>query len=182
MDDFPGHRCPACGFTVERPSGLFKAVAYVEDAALTVILSAMVLLVLVQIVLRDVFSTGIAGGSETVRHMVLWTAFIAAGLAGREGKHIRIDIAHRVLPERARPILEIVTSLFTMGVCGVLLYASVGFIGVDYETGSTIAVLRFSIPTWALETVIPLGYGMILARYAIRCAFNVRTLFGGGER
>ena len=30
---------------------------------------------------------------------MIWVAFIGAGLAAREGKHIRIDVAYRMLPD-----------------------------------------------------------------------------------
>lgn len=178
VEDPGRHRCTSCGARIGGPRSVLRTVERLEDAVLVVLLSAMVLLVLLQIIMRDVFSTGLTGGAEATRHMVLWLAFISAGVTAREGKHIRIDIAQRVLPTGIRPIAEILTSLFTVGVCAALLYASVGFMRVDYETGSRIVFQAFQVPVWALEAVIPIGYCMILFRYALRCVYLARMLAG----
>lgn len=171
--------CPSCGSDLDQSGGALRTVALIEDALVGILLCGMILLVLVQIVLRDAFSTGITGGSEAVRHMVLWIAFLGAGLAAREGRHIRIDIAHRVLPMKQRAVLEILASAFTVGICAVLLWASVGFIRVDLETHTTILVHRVRVPVWTLETVIPLGYAMVMARYAITGTKKLRRLAAG---
>ncbi len=173
--------CASCGYPLGPPGGVLRIVAFLEEAALAFLVCGMVVLVLVQIVLRDVFSTGITGGSEAVRHMVLWVAFIGAGLAAREGRHIRIDALQRVLPVKTRTVLDIVTSVFTMAVCAVLMAASVGFIRVDHETSTSILFHSVRVPVWILETVIPLGYAMVLARYLIRSALQVRSLLGGSK-
>ena len=177
LSDTSSGRCPSCGYPVGRSYTLFRAIAWVEDAAVSFLLCVMVLLVLVQIGLRDVFSTGISGGAEIVRHMVLWIAFIGAGLAAREGKHIRIDIAYRVLPDGMKRLAETLTSLFTTTMCGILLYASIVFIQVDYSTGTSILFYKVHIPVWTLETVIPVGYCAVMLRYSLRCILSFRALF-----
>ncbi|HON96423.1 MAG TPA: TRAP transporter small permease subunit [Deltaproteobacteria bacterium] len=177
LGDTSSDRCPSCGYPVGRSYSLFRAIARVEDAAVSFILCVMVLLVLVQIGLRDVFSTGIAGGSEIVRHMVLWVAFIGAGLAAREGKHIRIDVAYRMLPDGMKRFAEVVTSLFTTVMCGILLYASIVFIQVDYSTGTSILFHQVHVPVWTLEVVIPIGYCAVMLRFALRCMLSLRALF-----
>lgn len=177
LSDTATGRCPSCGYPMGQSYSLFRAIAWVEDAAVSFLLCIMVLLVLAQICLRDIFSTGIAGGSEMVRHMVLWIAFLGAGLAAREGKHIRIDIAYRVLPHGMKRFAEVVTSLFTTVICGILLYASVIFIRVDYSTGTAILFYKTHIPVWTLEVVIPVGYCAVMLRFALRCMLSCRALF-----
>lgn len=171
--------CPSCGYPIGKSYSVFRAVAWIEDAAVSVLLCAMVILVLAQIGLRDILSTGIAGGSEMVRHMVLWIAFIGAGLAAREGKHIRIDIAYRILPDGMKRFAEVATSLFTTVMCGILVYASIIFIRVDYSTGTAILFYQVHIPVWTLELVIPAGYCAVMLRFALRCMLSFRALFKG---
>lgn len=171
-------KCPSCGYPMGRPYSLFKVIAWVEDAAVSFLLCVMVLLVLVQIGLRDVFSTGIAGGSEMVRHMVLWIAFIGAGLAAREGKHIRIDVVYRLLPDGMKRFAEFLTSLFTTAMCGILLYASIVFIQVDYATGTSILFHRVHVPVWMLEVVIPAGYCAVMLRFALRSLLSLQAMLG----
>jgi TRAP-type C4-dicarboxylate transport system permease small subunit len=159
--------CPECGGAIGAPSRLFRAIALVEDAVISFMLLSMILLVLVQIGLRNFYSSGISGGAEIVRHLLLWVAFLGAAIAARERKHIKIDIAQRILPPGPKNFVELLTGLFTTIVCGFLLYASIQFIRADYGMGTTIPF--FNMPVWVLELVIPLGYCAVTLRYGARC-------------
>ena len=64
----------------------------VEQILLVILLSSMIVIAFFQIVLRNLFSTGLTWGDPLVRNLVLWIGFIGAALATREGKHINIDI------------------------------------------------------------------------------------------
>jgi TRAP-type C4-dicarboxylate transport system permease small subunit len=168
--DFIGNKtdtCPECGGSVVVTSRLHRVIAVVEDTVISVLLCSMILLVLIQIGLRNFYSTGIPGGSEMVRHLVLWVAFLGAGIAAREGKNIRIDVVYRALPLGLKDFTEILTGLFTMIVCGILLYASIQFVRNDYSLGTRIAF--FNLPVWMFEVVIPVGYGAVMLRYGAQC-------------
>lgn len=175
--DIPGmlEVCPECGGEVKRQNVLLKVIGIVEDSLISFILLSMIVLVLIQIFLRNFYSTGISGGAEIVRHLVLWVAFIGAAIAAREKKHIKIDIAQRMLPFRLRCLAEVLTDLFTIIICGILLYASIQFVRSDYEVATTIPF--FDIPIWILELVIPLGYGAVMLRYFTNCLQSLGKLF-----
>jgi len=170
-------KCPECGGGITAPSRLFSAIALVEDAAISIVLLSMILLVLVQIGLRNFYATGMSGGAEIVRHMLLWVAFLGAAIAAREGKHIRIDLAQRILPHGPKKVVEVITSLFTAIVCVLLFYASVQFIRNEYEMGTIIPF--FNMKVWILELVIPVGYCAVTLRYLARCAQSFRQLVKG---
>ncbi len=169
--------CPECGGRISPPHGLLKVISWVEDAAISFMLLSMILIVLVQIFLRNFYSTGVSGGAEIVRHLVLWVAFLGAGIAARERKHIKIDIAQRMLSPRLRYLAEFITDLFTTVICGILLYASIQFVISDRDTGTTIAFFNISI--WVLELVIPLGYSAVTIRYCIYCLQSLVKLVKG---
>jgi TRAP-type C4-dicarboxylate transport system permease small subunit len=164
-DIVQGNKCPKCGRSLGSTKAVLRIIALVEDTVISIMLCSMVLLVLVQIALRNIYASGITGGAEVVRHLVLWVAFLGAGIAAREGKHIRIDVIYRILPLNLKRFTEILTSLFTMLVCGILLYASIQFIRTDFSLGTSIALAFINLPVWIFEVVIPLGYGIVMLRY-----------------
>ena len=170
-------KCPECGWQSKAPSRLFNAIARVEDAVISVVLLSMILLVLVQIGLRNFCSTGMSGGAEIVRHMLLWVAFLGAAIAAREGKHIRIDLAQRILKQGPKNVVDVITSLFTAIVCVMLFYASVQFIRNEYEMGTIIPF--FNMKVWVLELVIPVGYCAVALRYLARCIQSFMKLVKG---
>ncbi len=170
-------KCPECGETSPFSLTVFDYIARVEEVLLAAALSAMIFLVLVQIVMRNFFSVGIMGGAEIVRHLVLWVAFLGAGLAARDGKHIKIELAQHMLPVRTRRIFAAVTSLFSVVVCSMLVYASVNFVYMDYQGGAAIAF--FNTPVWILQVIIPIGFTAVALRFAARCVDSIHALVKG---
>ena len=162
-----GESCLKCKGERETQGRLSRAIARIEDVIIAILLVAMVFLVIIQIILRNFFSTGITGGAEMVRHLVLWIAFIGAAMAARDAKHIRIDVALRIITPRWRMFAEALTGLFTAGVCGILMYAAIQFNIMDYHSGTMIAF--FDTPVWLLELIIPVGYLIVMIWFAVRC-------------
>jgi TRAP-type C4-dicarboxylate transport system permease small subunit len=169
--------CPECGGAFGRRARFFRVIAFMEDTLISVMLCSMILLVLVQIGLRNFYATGITGGAEMVRHLVLWVAFLGAGIAARNGKNIRIDIAQRIFPPGGRDFIEVVTSMFTTAVCALLVYASIQFVRADYSLGTTVAF--FNMPVWIFEVIIPVGYCAVMLRYAATCRLSLSRLVRG---
>ena len=159
--------CLKCKGERETRGRLSRAIARIEDVIMAILLVAMVFLVIIQIILRNFFSTGITGGAEMVRHLVLWIAFIGAAMAARDAKHIRIDVALRIITPRWRMFAEALTGLFTALVCGILMYAAIQFNIMDYHSGTVIAF--FDTPVWLLELIIPVGYLIVMIWFAVRC-------------
>ncbi len=138
----------------------------IETFLVTACLGAMVLIVLIQIFMRNFMDSGFVVGDPLVKHLVLWVTFIGAGLASKQGGHIKIDIAGRILPEKARPIAEALVSFFSSGICSVLVYGSYSFIMMEYESKTTFGMTE--IPVWILELVIPVGFAIIALRFAFK--------------
>lgn len=139
-------------------------IAGFERFFLSSLLATMIALVLIQIILRNFFHSGIIGGVEIVRHLVLWIAFVGAGLATREGRHVKIDVASRILSERGRKIADIVSTLFSVIVCTILFIASCRFVYMDYTSAGLASFL--DIPLWIMEVIIPVGYLVVTLRFA----------------
>jgi TRAP-type C4-dicarboxylate transport system permease small subunit len=135
-----------------------------EDAVLALLLSAMIVLAFAQIVLRNLFDTGLTWSDPLLRALVLWVALLGALAATRSDKHIVIDVLLRPLGERARLPLKIVTRLFTAAVCALVAYHSARFVWFDSEPGVTAFA---GVPAWVVSLVIPLSFALIGLRYAL---------------
>ena len=170
-------KCPECGDAQPFSRTVFDYIARVEEILLATALSAMIVFVLIQIVLRNFFSVGIMGGAEMVRHLVLWVAFLGAGLAAREGKHIKIELVQHLLPVRTRRIFAVITSLFSVVICALLVYASVNFVYLDYQGQAVVAF--FNTPAWIFQVIIPIGYAVVALRFTARCMDNIHALVKG---
>jgi len=156
--------CPGCGTALAGSGNFFDKIMKVEEFFLSAVLGLMVSMVLLQILLRNFFSSVIAGGDSIVRHMLLWVAFLGAGIATRGGMHIKIDLASKLLSRKGMQIADVVTNIFSVIIGCLLVYAAYVFVKLEYEAQGEL--LFFHLPLWLLEIIIPIGYLIITLRFA----------------
>jgi TRAP-type C4-dicarboxylate transport system permease small subunit len=136
----------------------------------------MILIAFLQVLLRNLFFTGLSWGDPLVRNLVLWIGFIGAALATREGKHINIDLVSGWLPSVGKNIVAVVTHLFSFIVCCGLTYAALKFIKNEAEMGSRTFL---NMPNWIPEMILPLTFVLMSFRFGLR---SVKALSEIGKR
>jgi len=137
----------------------------VEQTLVSIFLSVMILIALLQIVLRNLFATGLTGGDPLVRNLVLWVGFIGAAIATREGKHISIDVVSQWVPSRRRIVIEGIIHVSSFIICGLLTFAAVKFIRNEALMGS---VTFLEIRAWVPELILPITFGLMTLRFGFR--------------
>ena len=136
----------------------------VEDSLLISLLVTMIVLASGQILMRNFLDMGIIWIDPLLRVLVLWTGMIGATVASRDNKHIRIDLLTRFFPRRTHMAIQFFVGLFTAFVCGVIAWFGARWVLMDFRDGLT----GFSgLPSWVLEVIIPLAFGLIAIRYLI---------------
>jgi TRAP-type C4-dicarboxylate transport system permease small subunit len=142
-----------------------------EETLLILLLALMILIAFSQIVLRNLFSTGLTWGDALVRDLVLWVGFIGAAMATREGKHINIDLMSRWVPSAGKPVIEGVTHLFSFLICGLLTFAALKFLENESQMGN---VTFLEIPSWIPGLILPISFGLMTLGFGFR---SFRNLF-----
>lgn len=145
----------------------------VEQGLITVLLTVMILLAFAQIVLRNFFSTGIDWGDALVRYLVVWVGFIGAALATQEDKHITIDVLSRWFSGAGNDAVKVLSDFVSAVVCGVLTWAGIKFILFEAQMGG---VAFFKLPIWLPELIIPITFGLMTLRYAMRLLNTILTV------
>lgn len=147
------------------------------EAALGFILLSMVGLVFLQVILRDIFDTGITWADVAGRHMVLWIAFLGAMLATRSRQHISIDLVSRVVSRRARNVIRFFLDIAACTVCAFLSIAAIKLVIDERMMGTE---LFLGIPLWVIQIIIPLGFITMTIEYAFGITLDIlRFLFNG---
>lgn len=158
---------------MDRLERMDEIIGHVEQILLVVLLSVMILIAFFQIVLRNVFATGLTWGDPLVRNLVLWIGFIGATIATREGKHINIDVVSRWMPALGKTFIEGITHLFSSFICGLLCFAALKFIKNEAQMGT---VTFLEIPSWIPESVLPITFGLMTCRFGLRFFKNFSTI------
>jgi len=133
------------------------------------LLLSMMLIASVQIVMRNLFDSGLLWAESYIRVAVLWLALLGAMLASRHHKHLAIDaLVHRLSPP-VQYWLKRFNDLFSAIICFIISYHSHFFIYSDYQQGS----IAFAIvPSWLCEVIIPIAFALIGYRYLLMALFS----------
>jgi TRAP-type C4-dicarboxylate transport system permease small subunit len=144
-----------------------------EGYLLVALLGVMVVLAFLQVLLRNLFSSGILWADVLLRHILLWLGFLGAAIATSENRHINIDALRRFLSPRIRSAVEVLTDLFAAIICSLLASASWTF--VQGEIADRRMVIE-GIPSWYGEIIIPLGYCLLVVHFVIRALLKARAV------
>ena len=138
-----------------------------ENFALVALLSTMIVVAVAQIVLREVFNTGLVWASELLKLIVLWLTMFAAIAACRDDRHIRIDALSHLLPPAAIRVTRIVVDLFAAVVCVVISYHAFRNLQLEIEFEETVLL---DFPAWIAHSIVPVGFVVTGYRFVISAA------------
>lgn len=114
---------------------------------------AMFVLVFMNIISRYFFGYSFNWAEELARYLMVWTAFLGAGLGMREGRHVAIEVLHDFLPKKIRRYFRAFVGLVIIAFMGILAY-----LGYEYAINSLAQaspVLRW--PIGLVYMAIPIG-------------------------
>ncbi|WP_161142712.1 TRAP transporter small permease [Propylenella binzhouense] len=130
-------------------------------------LSALVcaILILATAVTMAVFQMGIniVGIDDILRMLLIWLVYLGAVSLSLDGDHISMDAVYQVLPDRARRIVDVLISLFGIGLS--LFVAKFGLdsmlTDIDYE----MTLPSGYLPEWPQSLAIPLCFALMAVAY-----------------
>ena len=132
-----------------------------ENLVLVAALAAMLLLPVTEILLRQVFKTGISGSSAIVQHLTLIVGMLGGAIAARDGRLLALSPVQTLLTGRARAAAKIFSSGFAAAICFFLCLASMQYVLEVKPLGK---ILVYGIPVWVIQLFLPLGFGLITLR------------------
>lgn len=136
-----------------------RFLALCECLAVVALSTALVLVLTLNILLRNLAHSSLPHTFEIAATLVLWLALVGGSLALRDGSHIKIEFLLRFLPETWRRWTGLAVSLFGLVVMGVLLVTALFF------THNEIAI--FGRSGWT-TVVFPLFFALGSFRFALQ--------------
>lgn len=143
-----------------------RVVTAVIRTAIFVLLSGMLLIAVLQVLTRYVFSFSFTWSEELLRLAMLWAAFLAASLGVRESKHIGLDLVINLVPEALRQRIRIVIRCLVLILLGVFcfLIAKLTIFMADMVS----PILQISKAIWYLSLL--LGFVFMIFYYIYNIA------------
>src|SRR5262249_22171957 len=116
---------------------------------------------LLDILLRTFLHTGISGSASFLEHATLIVGMLGGAVAARENRLLALSTLGPLLEGRLQKAASIFSGACAAAVSVLLCVAGVQFVASERGAANIIA---YGIPVWVIETVIPLGFGLIAAR------------------
>ena len=152
-----------------RPEETFRrvrrALDCIEQAILAVLVTGMVVLSAIQILLRNIWHSGLNWAEPLLGMALLWLTMLGALAATGLGRHLSIDLAAALLPKRWSGWLSRLTALLAAMVCGLLAWAAGRYVGFQKEMEAGILL---NWPVWKYYLIIPVVFWLMTFRFAVR--------------
>ena len=114
------------------------------ELTLVIMLSAMVVMVFGNVVLRYGFNGSIISSEELSRFLFIWITFLGAIVAMRENAHLGLDSVVRKLSLRGKRIAFALSNLLMLGCCVLMFYGTYKQHGINASTRSAVTELPMS--------------------------------------
>lgn len=126
---------------------------------------AMVLLIAFNVIVRYVFSYGIVAFQEMEWHLMAVGALFGMSYALNSGDEVRVDVLYGSFSDRAKLVVDAISSLLLLIVCLIVVYLSVGFVAQSFALSEGSADPGGLPMRWLLKACIPVAF-LLLALQA----------------
>lgn len=134
------------------------ALSVLERALVIVLFTALVAVIVINVLSRNVFHRSFETLLAYAPSMVLWLALMGTTIGLRSNRHIRLELLLRFASPGKRRLAERASALFGMAVMGVLAVASLSFVKNEMAI--------FGASGWA-AVVFPIFFFLALFRFFI---------------
>ncbi len=141
---------------------LFKVVDNFESYACQFLLAFFVVLLFLQILLREFFQYSLSWGEELATYLFVWFVFLGASYACRLGAHNRVTFQFKMLPKKVSMAIEAFSDLIWVGFNIYFIYLSYQFVFVKMNLFWKSQTM--GIPMKYFYMILPFSFALMAAR------------------
>ena len=136
---------------------------------LVVMLSAMVVMVFGNVVLRYGFNDSIISSEELSRFLFIWITFLGAIVTLRENAHLGVDTLVRKMSLRGKKVAAIASNLMMIGCCALMFYGTLKQHTINASTRSAVTELPM-IWVYGVGYLTSVAMGLMIAAKLVALA------------
>ncbi|MGL4789760.1 MAG: TRAP transporter small permease [Anaerotignaceae bacterium] len=137
-------------------------------------LTAMSVIVFIQVIFRFVLKSSLPWSEEASRYLLVWTAFLGGAYGVRQGAHIGIEAFSMLLPKKAQQILNILIMVACIVICGIIFNYGFSIVQTQLSRGQLSPAMR--IPMGYMYAAIPVGMVFFIIRYIQNIVLAVMSM------
>lgn len=142
---------------------LERGFVLLNQGLVMLMMMAMAALVFTNVVTRYVFGFSLNWAEEASRFLMVWVAYLGAGLAMREGRHVAIEFVQGLLPARLAPYARAFVALLILAFMVALAVLGVQIAQFAWRQRTPV----LGIPQGAVYLAIPIGAGLFVVHFLV---------------
>jgi len=135
---------------------------------------AVMVLGVLQIGLRSIFNTPIAGYIDLVELSMAAMALLGASYCQQVGTHIRMELLIGRLKGRSLWLAETLGAIVALLIIGVLIYYGWAHFVRAYELGDSTIDAEFVV--WPSKLIVPIAFGLWFLRLTLQLVGSIRMV------
>jgi TRAP-type C4-dicarboxylate transport system permease small subunit len=174
LQEFEQHGVPQKSPLLKPFHAVDDWIGRLELVLLILLVAAMLVLGTLQIVMREIFNTGLTWADPLLRNMVLVVGMVGAMVATQSGRHLNMDAVARILPKGARRWVDVFVNLVAGVSCAALVWLSIQHLQIEMS-GPAHEVVG-SVVVWHIQLIFPISFSVMAYRFLLYC---IDGLLGG---
>ena len=143
---------------------LYRIIIGVLVSIAAAVLTAMMFLIMTDVVLRYVFSRPITGSYEIIQYMMAMLVSFAVVYCAHKQSHVSVDILFDLLPTKSQSIVRCAGALFVLVLFLLIAWENILYIKEIYDQRLTSTILY--IPTYPFVAIVAVGFlGLCLVTF-----------------
>ncbi|WP_352401016.1 TRAP transporter small permease [Anaerotignum sp.] len=149
-----------------------------ELTVCSILMVAMTVLIFVQVIMRYVFGSSLVWSEELARYIFIWLIYLGISYGARIMKHIKIEAAMGLFPQKLRPFVVILGDVLFLAFSVIIVYLAYGVVMSQVRLGQNSPAMQ--IPMWFMYSAPMVGFGLTAVRQIQVIIFRMKDLKKGG--
>ena len=132
---------------------------YLEETICIILMSVMTIIIFIQVIMRYVMHNSLSWSEELARYCFIWLIYIGVAYGCKLMKHIKIDAALKLFPEKVRPYITIVGELLVLAFAAYIVVTGVELTYKQWLFGKASPALGSSIAVYQRSTGCRIWFG-----------------------
>lgn len=145
-----------------------------EDIIASIFISITTVLVIINIILRYIFNSGLVWSEEVATGCFVWSVFIGAVAVFKHRGHVGVDLIVKRLPQAMQLGVRLITDLILVVLNGYMAYLSVLYIQTSYTKMTPV----LGVSSAYISSSVLIAF-VLMTAYSVK--FVIEDLFGKKE-
>ena len=147
---------------------------------------ALMLLAVISVAGRNFLNQPLPGYVDWIEQAMPLIAFMGISWVQREGGHIRMDLLVSKLRGRALWLVELITTLFILGLMVLLVWGTWAHFQRSFDWGAPLwsrdSSMDIALPLWPAKLLATVAFSVLCARLVLQSCIYGGALIIGAER